>query len=372
MKIHPYLADPDAVFVLQSPSLEQPTWEDFRLAGRRAMAVMQVELEGEKAVLKPNVTSGERFADPETGITTHPAFLQGMIEYLQQHGVRHGGITIAEDPRNSDDNVPRHWRATGFDRVAATTGAKLHCPTTYTSVRKAVPQALVHPTLNVSRLAVAPDTVLFNVPKLKTHNLAITTLGMKNLMGLVYARERHFCAQAWKELPAAVRANQRPRYEWLDRDMHERWQEGLARRLVDTARVIRPALTLVEGIVGREGTGFQRGRNRNLGLVVAGVNLVAVDSLTSFLMGFDPQRLIYLCTAAAAGLGQDRIEMLKVYVERDGDLYRCEDLDALHALRITPPFRVISGIKGEDLDPFHLSAQAFPAGNDPILNINKA
>jgi hypothetical protein len=68
-----------------------------------------------------------------------------------------------------------------------------------------------------------------------------------------------------------------------------RWQEGLARRLTDTAQVIRPALNIVEGIVGREGTGFQRGRNRTLGLAVAGVNPVAVDSLTSYLMGFDPQ-----------------------------------------------------------------------------------
>jgi uncharacterized protein (DUF362 family) len=333
------------------------------------MGAMQIELAGEKAVLKPNATSAEHIADPETGITTHPAFVQGMIEYLQQHGARRGGVTIAEDPRNSDDNNPRHWRNSGFERVAALTGARLHCPTTYTSVRKTIPQPLAHQTLNVSRLAVAADAVLFNVPKLKTHNLAITTLGMKNLMGLVCASERHFCAQAWKELPDEVRANQRPRYEWLEREMHERWQDGLARRLVDTAQVIRPALNLVEGIVGREGTGFQRGRNRSLGLVVAGINLVAVDSLTSFLMGFDPQRLIYLRRAAEAGLGQNRIEQLKVYVERSGELQRCADLQAL---RITPPFRVISGIQGEDLDPFHLSAQAVPAGRDPILSINKA
>jgi uncharacterized protein (DUF362 family) len=369
VKIHPSLQDPDAVVVFQSPPLEQPAWEDFRLAGLRAMNAMQIELAGQKAVLKPNLTSGEHIADAESGITTHPAFVQGMVEYLQQHGARAGGIRIAEDPRNSDDNQPRQWRGTGFERVAQLTGAKLHCPTTYTCVRKTVPQALVHEHLNVSRLAVAGDSVLFNIPKLKTHNLAITTLCMKNLMGLVCARERHFCAQAWKELPEEVRCNPRPRYEWLDPATHERWQAGLARRLVDTARVIQPALNLVEGIVGREGSGFQRGRNRGLGLVLAGVNLVAVDSLTSYLMGFDPLRLVYLRLAAAGGLGENRIERLKVYVERGGELRRCADV---HALRLAPPFHVISGLRGEDLDPFHLSAQAAPAGRDPILSINRA
>jgi uncharacterized protein (DUF362 family) len=371
MKIHPDLMDANAVVVLQSPRLERPSWEDFRLAGWRAMQALRIELDGERAVLKPNVTSGEHIADPDSGVTTHPGFVQGMVEYLQQHGARRSGITVAEDPRNSDDNTPRHWRATGFEQVAAQTGAKLHCPTTYTSVRKTVPNALALPSLNVSRLAVAPGSVLFNVPKLKTHNLAITTLCMKNLMGLVFARERHFCAQSWREQPEAVRTNPRPRYEWLEQADHENWQAGLARRLADTAKVIQPALNLVEGIVGREGTGFQRGRNRGLGLVVAGANMVAVDSLTSWLMGFDPQRLIYLRVAAEAGLGENRIEQLKVYLEQDGELRRCTDLDALRAASINPPFRVISGLRGEDLDPFNLASQAPPSGRDPVLTVHK-
>ncbi len=44
---------------------------------------------------------------------------------------------------------------------------------------------LCHAERKVSRLALDPGTVLINVPKLKTHNLGITTLCMKNLMGVV-------------------------------------------------------------------------------------------------------------------------------------------------------------------------------------------
>ena len=369
MKIHPLLQDPNAVFVYQAALPSEPDWETFRRAAFDAMACLQLELENEKAALKPNVTSGEHFASPASGITTHPAFVQGLVEYLQAHGARRDRIRIVEDPRNSDDNQPRHWRGTGFDQVARDTGAKLHCPSTYTCVRKSVPHPLAHSDLNVSRLAVDPGTVLINVPKLKTHNLAITTLCLKNLMGLVFASERHFCAQSWREMPPEVRANTRPRYEWLDETMHRRWQDGLARRLVDTAQVIHPALNVVEGIIAREGTGFQRGRNRPLGLVVAGTNMVAVDSLVSYLVGFDPQSLIYLQLADQAGLGQSRVEKLNVLVSRDGDLVPCRDLATL---LVQPPFRVISGILGENLSPFSFDPGIPPGTHDPILNINKS
>jgi uncharacterized protein (DUF362 family) len=309
------------------------------------MAAMEVELEGEKGVIKPNVTVGERFANPDSGIGTHPAFVRGLVEYLQGHGVRRGGIYILEDPRDTDDNEPRHWRGTGYAELAQETGAKLRCPSTYTCVKKMVPRPLVHRTLNVSRLAAGPNTVLLNVPKLKTHNLSITTLCMKNLMGTVNVFDRHFCSQAWWEMPEEIWRNKRPRGEWMDSSTHERWQEGLARRLADTAQVVQPHLNIVEGIVAREGTGFERGDNRALGLVVAGINMVAVDSVASYLMGFDPQCLLYLRVAAEAGLGCNDLARLCVYAVRDGELAYCADLDSLRA---RPSLRVISNIVGEE------------------------
>lgn len=344
MKLHPWLQDPCAVFVLRLPMAEIVSWEDFRRAAYQALCAMQLELEGEKVVLKPNVTSGERFADPDSGIGTHPGFVHGMVDYLLSHGARRRRTTIIEDPRNTDDNEARHWRGTGYDELARLTGVKLHCPTTFTCVKKEVPQPLVFSRLNISRLVVAPNTVLINVPKLKTHNLAITTLGLKNLMGLVNVFDRHYCAQAWQELPEPARSEKRPRQEWMDWATHELWQAGLARRLIDTARLIQPALNVVEGIVGREGTGFQRGRNRALGLVVAGVNLVAVDSLASYLMGFDPQRLVYLRMAAQAGLGTYEISQLRIYTQKDGQLIPWETISDWRA---APPFQVIPWVKGE-------------------------
>jgi hypothetical protein len=82
--------------------------------------------------------------------------------------------------------------------------------------------------------------------------------------------DRHYCSQAWREMPQEMRDEPRPRQEWLDRAGHELWQTGLARRLADTAKVIRSHLCIVKGIVGRDGTGFHQGRNYPLGLAIAG------------------------------------------------------------------------------------------------------
>jgi hypothetical protein len=41
---------------------------------------------------------------------------------------------------------------------------------------------------------------------------------------------------------------------------------------------------------------------RPAGLAIAGVNMVAVDSVASYLMGYDPQRLVCLQVTAQAGL----------------------------------------------------------------------
>lgn len=344
MKLHRWLDDPLAVVISRTVVPDPPRWDDYRQAARQAMAAMQVEWEGKDVVIKPNVTVGERYADPDSGITTHPGFVHGLIDDVLAQGSQPGRVIILEDPRNSDDDEPRHWRGTGYPAVRDRTGAALHSPTLDSCVRRRVPHPYCHTELNVSELAVAPDAVLINVPKMKTHNLGITTLCLKNLMGVVHVLDRHFCGQAKREMPEAEAFKGQPKRTWMDRDLHEQWQAGLARRLIDLAQVVQPRLNVVEGVVAREGTGFNRGRNRTLGLCVAGINMVAVDSVTSYLMGFDPRALVYLRMAADAGLGTNDLTQLRIYQVEEGAIVPCHDLTPFLA---RPPLQVISDIKDE-------------------------
>ncbi len=122
-------------------------------------------------------------------------------------------------------------------------------------------------------------------------------------------------------------------------------RRGWPSRLVDLAQVVPSPVNVVEGVVGREGTGFRRGLNRTMRLAVAGTNPVAVDSVASYLMGFDPAGLLYLKLAAQAGLGSNDLGALTVFEVRDGVVVPCTDLAALRA---DPPFRVIREIRGEE------------------------
>ncbi len=345
MKLHPFFDDPNAVLVSRTPVSECPTWDEFRMGGRQVLAALEIEIEGERPVLKPNLTSGEHFADPETGITTHPAFMWGMLDYLLEHGARRGECYILEDPRNTNTDEVRHWRNTGCLEVAEATGCKLREPLTFQCTRRRVPNAFVRPWFNVGTLAVAPNSVFINVPKMKTHNLGITTLNMKNMQGAVRAADRHFCGQAWSMMPLEYRK----RGGNMPRAVHELWQERIAWHFCDVARAAPPHLCVIEGIVGRDGTGFQRGDNYSLGLSVAGRNMVAVDSVGSYLMGFDPKKLVYLRVAANAGLGPNNLSQIKVYEVRDGKAVPCHDLAAYRAPR---PFRVFSPVIEDDAETY--------------------
>lgn len=353
MKLDSRLLSPKSVAIYRRPVSPIPSVAEFQAAAEEALAVMQVELEGEPVVLKPNVTSGEHFQDPGSGIGTHPAFVGGMVRYLRAHGAAPGvgpdaQIDIIEDPHNQDDESPATWQGTGYVEMAHTLGARLSAPTRETVVCKEVPRPLAHTSRLVSSLAVDPGTIYINVPKLKTHNLAITTLCMKNQQGLVYVLERHYCSQAMQEMDLQGIDTDRPHEEWMDEALHERWQEGLARRLADLATIAIPHLNVIEGVVGRDGTGFNRGTNYPLGLVVAGVNMVAVDSVASYLMGFDPQQLIYLRVAAKAGLGIQDPTQLDIYTSEGGELVPCDDLDRWRA---NPSFGVIRGVRPGASDP---------------------
>ncbi len=347
MKLDSRLLSPKSVAIYRRRVSPTPSAAEFQAAAEEALAVMRLELEGEPVVLKPNVTSGEHF-QPEMGITTHPAFVGGLVRYLRAHGAASDSIHIVEDPHNQDDESPPTWENTGYPEMAEAVGANLSAPTRETIVRRNVSQPLAHASRLVSSLAVEPGTIYINVPKLKTHNLAITTLCMKNQQGLVYVLERHYCAQAMQEMDLQGIDTSRPHEEWMDEALHERWQEGLARRLADLAAIAVPHLNVIEGVVGRDGTGFNRGANYPLGLVMAGVNMVAVDSVASYLMGFDPQQIIYLRVAAKAGLGIHDPTQLDIYTSEGGELVPCDDLDRW---RTNPSFGVIRGVRPDASDP---------------------
>jgi len=134
------------------------------------------------------------------------------------------------------------------------------------------------PAVSVSKIAMDAD-IIISLPKFKTHGLTVITGAIKNSYGL---------------LPGAQKAR-------LHRaaGTPERFHE----MLVDVFRLRVPDLFIVDAIVGMEGNGPASPDLREIGLILASDNAVAMDSVIAQMMGCNPARLRFLQKAKEVGLG---------------------------------------------------------------------
>lgn len=126
--------------------------------------------------------------------------------------------------------------------------------------------------------------VIISVPKLKTHDQTEMTCAIKNLKGLQ-----------------------------TDDGKRKDHQEGLFEAVVDLMTAVKPKLAVVDATICQEGLGPIFGRPVEMNLILAGKDLVAVDSTCARLIGYEPGEILLTVNAAARGLGimdPDQIEIL--------------------------------------------------------------
>jgi uncharacterized protein (DUF362 family) len=118
------------------------------------------------------------------------------------------------------------------------------------------------------------------MPKLKTHHWVGATLSMKNLFGVV---------------PGAI-------YGWPKNILH--WS-GINECIGDLHGLIPDCFCIVDGIEGMEGNGPIQGQRKHVGVLVAGRDMIAVDSTCCRVMGINPDRIEYLRLAQTRGQRSD-------------------------------------------------------------------
>ncbi len=125
-------------------------------------------------------------------------------------------------------------------------------------VRVPVPGGKVLSFLDYPKAVLDAD-VFINLPALKTHTMTMVTLGIKNLQGLLTEADRYLGHRD-------------------DLDQH----------MVDIMKARKPDLTVVDGLIGMEGMGAGEGGSPvPLGVILAGADPVAVDSVASRVMGIE-------------------------------------------------------------------------------------
>lgn len=225
---------------------------------------------GERVLLKPNMLYAKA---PEFAVTTHPEVLRAAIELVQEAG----GIPLVGDSPGFGD-FRKVAGKSGMLRVAEETGAE---PVEFSEALE-VPGSGLFKRFELARPYLEADRVI-NLPKLKTHEMMTMTCGVKNLFGAVVGHAK----AAW-HMKAGT-----------DREM-------FARMLLEIYLLRPPDLTIVDAVTAMEGNGPGSGDPRDVGLLLAGVNPVAVDVIAAEIAGI-PKKLLFV-ESAARRLGIDGAE----------------------------------------------------------------
>ena len=255
------------------------SYESMRRAVDRAFELFPLRLQGKRVLIKPNVL---RASEAREGIVTHPAVLRAVVEKVEAMGA--ASIVVGDNPGLSGYGANEE----SFKKTGLMEAARGYYQNIGNDSRKVDFNPDFMSTVSLSRVVLDAD-IIISLPKFKTHGLTVITGAIKNSYGF---------------LPGAQKARLHKAAGSPER-FHE--------MLVDVFRLRVPDLFLVDAVIGMEGNGPVSPDLRNIGLILASDNGVALDAISAVMMGCEPGRLRFLQKAKEVGLGDydlSTIEMI--------------------------------------------------------------
>ncbi|HET6364012.1 MAG: DUF362 domain-containing protein [Nitrospirota bacterium] len=239
---------------------------------------------GNRVLIKPNLLKA---SPPVDAVTTHPEIIRATIRLVREAGAE---ALVGDSPGFGE--LRRVCEKSGVMDVIEEEGATL------AELDEAV-QVKNHERFrrfDIAR-AVHEADIVINLPKFKTHGMMTITGAVKNLFGCIPGKRKiqwHFNAG-------------------VNRD-------AFARMLVELSSLIGPRLTIMDAVVGMEGNGPGSGDPREVGLVLAGRDPVALDVVSGRIIGADPSLLYIVRAAADAGVGETRLDRIQIHGEALADV----------------------------------------------------
>ncbi|HNW39119.1 MAG TPA: DUF362 domain-containing protein [Candidatus Omnitrophota bacterium] len=229
-------------------------------------------------LVKPNLLLSK---SPEYGITTHPEVVRAVIRILKEIGCK---ITVGDGPSvwgQYIENADEVYAATGIKGVCRDEDVRL---VNFDKRR-------MHNKFPLTSWLDECD-YLVNLPKFKTHEFTLITGGIKNLFGLVSGtfkielHKSHFAPADFSKV------------------------------LVDIYQEVRPHLTIIDGILAMEGDGpSTSGKTRQLNLLLAGYDCVALDTVMAEIMGIAPGAVLSTKEAVLRNLGEGQLSNIRIVGE---------------------------------------------------------
>jgi uncharacterized protein (DUF362 family) len=276
----------------------------------------------ERIVVKPNIVSTLRPL-----AATHVDALRAVLLWLRDRGARQ--VVVAEGA--ATEATFDGFAAYGYFALAQLPGLRVD----FVDLNQDEPvpvtvfdRHLQPRTIHLARTMVESD-LRISVTRPKTHDAVVVTGALKNalmgsplnrvaggprwrarlvqgLLGLVPARFRSI--QGLESLRPGLLRRLYP----SDKAQVHAGTAVINLNLYLLARVVRPHLGVLDGLIGMEGNGPVYGRPIQLGWAAAGRDAVAVDAVMAHLMGHDPARVGYLHYCHRAGLGVADLAAIEV------------------------------------------------------------
>ena len=161
-----------------------------------------------------------------------------------------------------------------------------------------------HP-VRVSNIMLSPDSYIISCAKLKTHNLAVATLSLKNIV----------FGSPIKDVGFGFGKNNPPNLKNDKRIVHGGGFRGIQYNLYSLASKLHPHLAVIDGFEGMEGNGPSNGTPVDHRVCVVSTDWLAADRVGVELMGIDFARMGYLNYAAQAGLGVADLNKIQIIGE---------------------------------------------------------
>jgi len=257
---------------------------------------------GSTVLLKPNLVMQGNAAK---AVTTHPAVVKAVAEVCRDAGA--GKIMIGDAPALV--SARKVAEKCGMLEVAEELGIEIVEFTENMSVQ--TPENFLHRHFTIAREAVNAD-IIINIPKFKTHGMMGLTLAVKNLFGLFIGKQKvmwHF---------------------QCGRDHH-----NFARLLIELAYTVKPALSILDAVVGMEGNGPGSGVPRTLGFLAASRDMISLDRVAAEIVNIDPEKIPVLHAGNRLGFNTD-LDHISIIGDAIGDL-KIRDLKTAWDMNIEGP-----------------------------------
>jgi uncharacterized protein (DUF362 family) len=253
-----------------------------------------------RVIVKPNLVAvNNQLA------ATHVECLEGILEFLKP--IVKDEILIGESPAGAQategfDNYKYHQLSKRYN-VKLLDFDEMPIETREVADHRYQPQ-----TVRFVKLMLDPDTYVISAAVPKTHDRAICTLSLKNIVVGAAVKDKGFRWGGNKALSTdKIFLHGGPE------------NQAIHYNLFTMARVLRPDLSVLDGYQGMEGNGPVGGTPVDHKIAFASTDFVAADRVGVELMGLNIDHVGYMTSCGRVGLGQLDLQRIEVLGEKIAD-----------------------------------------------------